>query len=166
MTTGRLAGVGRLGDGRVVTWSVADGRRGRRWRAATRHTSGSIDSALLLELEPDGSLSRVEVATSSGLLTLHPKGALLHGNAVTEGGVRHLQLGWSADHVLLIEGSIVSIAAAAVRAAPDGAGEHRVVPGIVVRADLGRRGERGDRAPRSGVVRARRRRRAPGAPAR
>ena len=136
MTSGRRAGVGRLSDGRVVTWSMADGGRGRRWRTATRHTSGALDSTLLLELDPDSALSKAELATPNGLLSLHPEGDHLHGNVVTEGGVRHLQLGWSAEHVLVIEGSSVSLAAAAVRAAPDGAGERQTVPAIVVRADL------------------------------
>ena len=137
MTPGRRAGVGRLADGRTIAWSVADGRRGRRWRTATSDEHCSLEAALLLELAPDGRLSKVELATSKGLLTLHPEAGLLHGNVVAAAGVRHLRFGWSADHVLVIEGSAVSLAAAALQAAPGRVGERQVAPAIIVRSDLG-----------------------------
>lgn len=136
MTTGRRAGFGRLAEGRTVAWSLADGRRGRRWRTTTNDPNGALESALLLELDPDGQLSKIELATAAGLLSLHPEGALLHGNVVSPDGVRHLRFDWSAAHVLVIEGSIVTLAAAAVHAAPDGVGEWRTVPVVVVRSHL------------------------------
>lgn len=136
MTTGRRAGFGRLADGRTVTWNLADGRRGRRWRSATNDANGALESALLLELEPDGRLSKVELETAEGLLSLHPEATNLHGNVVTPEGVRHLRFAWSADHVLLVEDSAISLASAAVLAAPDGAGERRVAPAVVVGSDL------------------------------
>jgi hypothetical protein len=136
MTTGRRAGFGRLADGRTVTWSLADGRRGRRWRTTTTDPSGVLESVLLLELDLDGGLTKVELATTDGLLSLHPEGALLHGNVVSAGGVRHLRFDWSAAHVLVIDGSIVALAAAAVHAAPDGVGEWRTVPAAIIRSPL------------------------------
>ncbi|HZM72399.1 MAG TPA: hypothetical protein VFC71_03400 [Candidatus Polarisedimenticolia bacterium] len=136
MTTGRQAGFCRLADGRTVTWSLADGRRGRRWRTMTTDPNGGLESALLLELAPDGGLSKVELATADGLLSLHPEGELLHGNVVSAEGVRHVRVGWSDGHVLVIEGSIVTLAAAAIHAAPDGAGESRPVGVVVVGSQL------------------------------
>ena len=136
MTTGRRAGFGRLADGRTVTWSLADGRHGRRWRSSTTDPGGILESALLLELDPTGRLSKVELATAGGLLSLHPEGALLHGNAVGKGGVRHHRLAWSGDHVLVVEDSLITLVAAALQAAPAGAGEWRTVPAVVVRSHL------------------------------
>ena len=66
MTTGRRAGFGRLADGRTVTWSLADGRRGRRWRTTTTDPIGGLESALLLELAPDGRLSKIELTMAEG----------------------------------------------------------------------------------------------------
>ena len=112
----RVAGWGRLADGAVVTWTVAEGRRGRRWRevvadgAATRH-------ALLLETDPDRRFSHLELARADGLWTFHPEtDGTLHGNHVTRGevGVRHVA-GWPfADgDVLRVEGSPLADAALA-----------------------------------------------------
>jgi hypothetical protein len=99
----RRAGKATLADGIEVVWSVADGRRGRRWRALTRR-GGSVSTSLLLEVTPDGRPARLELATVTGLLTLHPEPAgLLHGNVVSGTGVRHLTLAWSDDHELEVE---------------------------------------------------------------
>ena len=43
----RRAGSGILADGSRLVWSVADGRRGRRWRAVAS-LNGAISHALLL----------------------------------------------------------------------------------------------------------------------
>jgi hypothetical protein len=104
-----------LPDGGTIIWSVAEGRRGRRWRAVTTR-DGATESDLLLETAADGRPTRLELATSSGLLTLHPEndGSALHGNTVTTAGVRHHTLPWSAGHVLLVERSQLVEAAAAV----------------------------------------------------
>ena len=106
----RRAGMATRADGSEVVWSVADGRRGRRWRAVTSR-DGTITSSVLLEVGTDGRPARLEVATTTGLLTLHPETTgLLHGNAVTADGVRHLTLGWSDEHELEFEPLAISAA--------------------------------------------------------
>jgi hypothetical protein len=122
----RVAGWGRLADGAEVTWTVAEGRRGRRWRevvadgTATRH-------ALLLETGPDGWFSHLELARADGLWTFHPEpDGTLHGNHVVRGdvGVRHVA-GWPfyGGDALLIDGSPIASAALVWprRTAPPGA---------------------------------------------
>jgi hypothetical protein len=108
----RRAGHGRALDGSIVTWSVAEGRRGRRWREVVGVAEG-IRSSLLLELDPDGRFSHLELSTASGLLTLHPEpGGTLHGNAVTSEGMRHVAgLTWDSDGAVLVDGSAVCRAA-------------------------------------------------------
>lgn len=110
----RRAGRGRDETGANVTWSVAEGRRGRRWREV-RESDGAILSSLLLETDPDGRFSHLELSTPAGLLTLHPEGdGTIHGNSVTASGVRHvLGLPWADDGVVVIDGSAVARAAAA-----------------------------------------------------
>jgi hypothetical protein len=109
----RRAGHGRAPDGALVTWSVAEGRRGRRWREVVRAGEG-IRSSLLLELDPDGRFSHLELSTAAGLLTLHPEpDGTLHGNAVTSAGMRHVVgLAWDPDGIVLLDGSAVCLAAA------------------------------------------------------
>ena len=99
----RRAGRGILADGATLIWSAADGERGRRWRA-TATVDGRLTHAVLLETSPGGKILRLEVATASGLLTLHPAadGRSIHGNIVHVGGVRPLSFAWSADHELEI----------------------------------------------------------------
>ncbi len=60
--------------------------------------------AVMLETSPVGRILRLEVATASGLLTLHPErdGKSMHGNIVHVAGVRPLTFAWSADHELEI----------------------------------------------------------------
>jgi hypothetical protein len=106
----RLGGRAVLPGGEVVVWSIADGRRGRRWREVTS-LDGSVLRAVLLETDPAGRVVRLELSTAAGLLTLHPDrdGAVLHGNVVTPGGVRHLTLD---EAVLFIAGSPAAAAVA------------------------------------------------------
>jgi hypothetical protein len=132
----RRAGVGRLPDGWTITWTVAEGRRGRRWRTATVDAVGAVMEVLLLELDPDGRLGKLELASAAGLVSLHPEGGSLHGNVVTAVGVRHVRLPWTPGAVLLVEGADVTDAAAARPGPPSGVGERVTVPAIVVRADL------------------------------
>ena len=132
----RRAGVGRLPDGRTITWTVADGRRGRRWRTATVDAVGAVMEVLLLELDPDGRLGKLELASAAGLLSLHPEGGTLHGNVVTAVGVRHVRLPWPPGAVVLVDGADVTDAAAARPVLPHGVGERVTVPAIVVRTDL------------------------------
>jgi len=144
----RRAGHLPLEDGRAVTWTVAEGRRGRRWReAVTKPGQPGIRHSLLLETDPDGWFAHLELATEAGLLTLHPEGdGTLHGNAVTEHGVRHVRgLPWSDRAVLLVEGSVLAWAAAAglatransaVVVAPDLSLHERAVAPVDLRATL------------------------------
>jgi hypothetical protein len=133
----RRAGTAALADGGEVVWSVADGRRGRRWRALTRR-AGMISSSLLLEVGTDGRPARLEVATTAGLLTLHPETTgSLHGNAVMAEGVRHLALGWSDEHELEVEPLAISAAVTARRLGPTvPVGEGTDVPVVTIDADL------------------------------
>ena len=57
-----------------------------------------VRSSLLLELDPDGRFSHLELSTAAGLLTLHPEGdGTIHGNAVTTAGLTHvIGLPWDA----------------------------------------------------------------------
>jgi hypothetical protein len=134
----RLAGSGILADGSRLVWSVADGRRGRRWRAVAS-ADGVMTHALLLEVDLDGRPSRLELATSTGMLTLHPDDARqsLHGNAVLPDGVRHLRLAWSDEHGLEVEGRPIATAVSARRLARTIAvGEGRTIPVVLITATL------------------------------
>jgi hypothetical protein len=130
----RRAGRLDLGGGETVLWSVAEGRRGRRWRSVRRDAAGRLVSGLLLELDPAGRWARLELATAEGMLTLHPTkdGTAADGNVVTAGGMRHLALEWGSDHRLLVAGE--PVAAAALRPAmPPGPGAGLLVtPGLEV----------------------------------
>ena len=109
----RVAGTGRDLDGGTVTWSVAEGRRGRRWREAIAR-DGAILHSLLLELDTDGRFAHLELTTAAGLLTLHPEGdGTLHGNAIRAAGITHVRgLPWQADDVIDIERSVICAAIA------------------------------------------------------
>ncbi len=99
----RRAGAATLADGSDIVWSIADGRRGRRWRATTSRR-GTLVASLLVEVDIGGRPARLEVASTSGLLTLHPeRDGALHGNAITCDGVRHLTLPWSPEHEIEAE---------------------------------------------------------------
>ncbi|HEV7810528.1 MAG TPA: hypothetical protein VGO64_08010 [Candidatus Limnocylindrales bacterium] len=128
----RRAGHGRTADGAFVTWTVAEGRRGRRWREVVTVGEG-IRSSLLLELDAERRFSHLELSTEAGLLTLHPEGdGTLHGNAVTRAGVAHVAgLAWNVDGAILLEGSAVC-RAAAVR---DGSSGGEIV-GLTIELDL------------------------------
>jgi hypothetical protein len=71
-------------------------------------------SSLLLELDPDGHFSHLELATAAGLLTLHPEpDGTLHGNVVTADGISHVRgMPWTADGVIVVAGSAVCRAVA------------------------------------------------------
>jgi hypothetical protein len=133
----RRAGRARLRDGSQIVWSVADGRRGRRWRASIER-DGALAGIVLLEVSNDGGLVRLELATPTGLLTLHPEASGgLHGNAVTGDGVRHLSFDWSDDHELALDGLPIASAVTARRLAiTTPAGEGRTVSVVAVGLDL------------------------------
>jgi len=73
-----------------------------------------VFTALLLETDALGVFSHLELATASGLLTLHPdEDRTLHGNVVAGTGVEHVRaLPWSDDSVILVSGSPISESAA------------------------------------------------------
>ena len=93
----RRAGRARLPDGRVLLWSVAEGGRGRRWRASTRDAEGRLLDDLLLEVDRGGRIGRLELTTAAGQLTFHadPDEREAHGNVVTPAGMRHVALRWA-----------------------------------------------------------------------
>jgi hypothetical protein len=132
---GWLRRAGRLdaGGGETVLWSVAEGRRGRRWRSLRRDDGGVVLSDLLLEVDPAGRWTRLELATTAGILTLHPERdeQSVHGNVVTDGGVLPLALAWSPRHRLLLPDEPVAAAALWSNSDPGEEG-----PGIVVDARL------------------------------
>jgi hypothetical protein len=103
----RLAGELELADGSLLTWSVADGTRGRRWRGVSV-AGGVISHVVLLEVDAAGRPSRLELTTQAGLLTLHPSsdGHEIHGNVVTTTGegVRPLAFAWGPEHELEVAG--------------------------------------------------------------
>jgi hypothetical protein len=114
----RLGGSSVTRSGRRVTWSVAEGGRGRRWREAVEH-DGTLERSMLMEVGPTGRPTRLELTTRAGLLTLHPDRAQgeLHGNVVTPAGVAHLRFTWSPEHELLILGSPAAAAVSLARLA-------------------------------------------------
>jgi hypothetical protein len=109
----RFGGRGQGADGASLVWSVAEGSRGRRWREV-RNAGHAVASSLLLETDPAGRFSHLELSTPSGLLTLHPEAdGTLHGHAIVSDGVEHVEgLRWDADGIVLLEGSTVCRAAA------------------------------------------------------
>lgn len=109
----RLGGATTHDDECDLVWSVADGRRGRRWHEACARL-GRLSAARLLETDPAGRLVRLEIAAPAGLLTLHPSddGLALYGNVVTPAGVRHVALPWGDAHRLVVAGSVASVAVA------------------------------------------------------
>src|SRR4029453_869598 len=110
----RRAGTGRFVDRTDVVWTVAEGRRGRRWREV-RSRDGVVLSSLLLETDTEQRFAHLELSTPAGLLTLHPEpDGTLPGNAVTGRGARHVEgVPWPAGSLLVVDGSAISIAAAA-----------------------------------------------------
>ena len=134
----RRAGTGRLPDGARVTWTVADGSRGRRWREAVADATG-IRHSLLFETGPDRRFSHLELATPAGLLTLHPeRDGTLHGNVVDAAGVRHVVgLPWQADGVVDVAGSAITAAAAAWLLDGQGPRAKAAAPATVLRIEAG-----------------------------
>ncbi len=62
----------------------------------------------MIEVDPNGRPSRLELTTAAGLLTLHPSsdGREIHGNVVTTTGegIRPLAFSWGPEHELEIVG--------------------------------------------------------------
>jgi hypothetical protein len=100
----RRAGTGRQPDGSLVTWSVAEGARGRRWRWTLSDDAG-LRHAGLVELDAGG-FARLELECRGGMLTLHPdrERTMAHGNVVRAEGVEPLAVPWSDGEGIAIEG--------------------------------------------------------------
>lgn len=133
----RRAGRGIDRSGAGVVWSVAEGRKGRRWREVRTATDGRVISSLLFETDPAGRFSHTELSTAAGLLTLHPEpDGTIHGNTVTADGVRHVVgLPWATDGIVLVEGSTITAAAAARLIATTPAANARAI--LRIGLDLG-----------------------------
>lgn len=116
MTRVRRAGSGLTQSGDRAWWSVAEGRRGRRWRESVAG-SGGLRHSLLLETDAAGRFLHLELATPAGLLTLHPEpDGTLHGNVLERGGLRHVTgLSWDPEGVVDVAGSPLAGSAAAHR---------------------------------------------------
>lgn len=122
-----------------MTWVVADGRKGRRWREVVAR-GDRVWHSLLLETDPDGRFSHLELARADGLWTLHPESdGTLHGNHVGGTGpdVRHI-VGWpfAPDDAVIVSGSPLSVAALLWRrvgSTPEGGIER--VAAVVIGAD-------------------------------
>lgn len=98
--------------GRTVTWSIADGRRGRRWRWTVVDRRGSLIATHTLETDPDGRFLRLESATAPGLLTLHREpDESVHGNRIGERGIDHLTIPAPAPEGVVIGGTGLGVAA-------------------------------------------------------
>ncbi len=110
----RRAGRGQRADGADVTWTIADGRRGRRWRESVV-LDGHLVHSLLYETAPDRRFTHLELAAPLGLVTLHPESdGTLHGNIIRAGGVEHITaLTFAPADTLFVTGSPVATAAVA-----------------------------------------------------
>jgi hypothetical protein len=95
----RRAGRGRLANGGLVLWSVAEGGRGRRWRWVHQIHEGLMGPAGLIELLPGGGLGRLELSAFGGLLTFHPEAdrRSAHGNIVSAERVHPIETAWKPD---------------------------------------------------------------------
>ena len=112
----RRAGSGRLPDGALVLWSVAEGARGRRWRW-TVSIGEAVRHAGLIELDREGRFARLELETAAGMLTLHPDDdrETAHGNVVRHDGVQPIRVAWSDGASVVIEGDPFGTAVAGRR---------------------------------------------------
>ena len=128
--TGRVrrAGAGRRPDGASVVWTIAEGRKGRRWRE-TITVDGVVVWALLYETDPEGRFAHLELAAAGGLATLHPEpDGTLHGNTVDGAGVHHVRgVPFASGDALVVAGSVVAGAALAWIAGKAGEGSTAVV---------------------------------------
>lgn len=107
---------GRIVDdaGTATTWSVAEGRRGRRWRWTVVDRQGMLVASHTVELDPAGRFSRLESAAATGLLSLHKvSDGSVHGNRVAERGVDHLHIEAPAPELMLVGGGPIGLAAIA-----------------------------------------------------
>ena len=132
----RRAGTGLVDQGGRITWTVADGGQGRRWRSMLTD-DGPLVGSLLLETRPDGSVAKLELATAAGLLTVHPEGSMLHGNVARPAGLEHVALPWPERGLLLVAGMPATAAAAARVLEPHiEVGEGHTLAGVSIGVEL------------------------------
>lgn len=127
---------------RTVTWAVAEGARGRRWRWTLLNGQGRLVASHTVELDPGGRFTRLESAAGTGLLTLHREAdGSLHGNRVMDRGVEHVTVAAPAPTAFLVgEGAPgVAVLAANLRAAQAEPGTRSVIEILEVFDDLGLR---------------------------
>lgn len=138
----RRAGRGRIGDGRVVTWSVAEGGRGRRWRWTVLAGEGTLEHAGLIELDASARFARLEIESAAGMLTLHPAddGLTAHGNVVRRDRVDPIAVPWTADAGIRLDRDPFASALL-------GAGGEQVVIGADLKVSLGESGAEARRLP-------------------
>jgi hypothetical protein len=134
----RVAGWGALDDGAAITWTIAQGRRGRRWREVVARGE-AVGHSLLLETDAVGRFSHLELARAGGLWTFHPEpDGTLHGNHVDprERDVHHVVgMRFAPDDLLVIEGSPLAAAAIAWRLSTEvGEGSSATFAGVVLHA--------------------------------
>lgn len=122
-------------DGGLTVWSVATGRRGRRWRWTTSDPMGRAVSHTL-ETDPSGRFLGLESATCGVLLTLHgePDGSI-HGNRVSISGVDHLMFGPPAPGHVFVD--VGALGAAAFLAGVGAIAEATSCEALVITEDLG-----------------------------
>ncbi len=94
---------------------------------------------LLLEVSPSGRPRRLELATTAGMLTLHPEPdeRTIHGNVVGSNGVRPLAFEWSPGHELVVPGLPVATVSTIGRLSSQmQAGASRQLPILMIGAGL------------------------------
>ena len=146
----RRAGRGLLPDGRTLVWSVAEGRRGQRWRSSTLSPQGHLDLALLIEVDTDGRFSRLELTNSKGILTLHPEPdrSQVHGNVVSDRGVTPISMSWGPECVLWVSDSpIAEIMTGRLASTGDGMRSGAVIDATLAVAQATRAMEEGSGPP-------------------
>ena len=118
---------------------MADGRRGRRWRAITCAEDGRLISDLLLEVDRGGRGQKLALAPPAGRRT-RPRGRAhtgLPGHIVRPAGGEHGPLPWSDDSLLMAGGSpVTGVVAARELASRVGVGEGATVPAVEIAEDL------------------------------
>jgi hypothetical protein len=100
---------------------------------------GVMTHTMLLEADSASRPARLELATPTGLLTLHPgaDGKTLHGNIVSLGGVQPVTFEWSDEHALSMDGRPLGDAVTAHRITESTrVGERRKVPVVAIAPDL------------------------------
>ncbi len=98
---------------------------------------GVLVGSLLLETRPDGSVTKLELTSAAGLLTVHPEGSTLHGNVARPTGIEHVARPWGERSLLLVVGTPATAAAAARLLEPRvGVGEGHTLPGVSIGVEL------------------------------